>query len=80
MIRLVLALSLIALVLLIWSAFDVAMTRTPQTGKKGAWLAVVVLLPIIGPIVWILRGRPRRTPPPRRGRGPDDDPDFLRNL
>lgn len=80
MIRFLLALGLVALVLLIWSAFDVAMTRTPQVGKKGMWLALVLLLPIIGPVAWILRGRPRRMSPPRRGRGPDDDPDFLRNL
>ena len=80
LIRFVLVLGLVALVLMIWSAFDVAMTRTPAVGKKSVWVAVVLLLPIIGPIAWIRRGRPRRMKPPRPGRGPDDDPDFLRNI
>jgi hypothetical protein len=80
MIRFLLGFGALALVMLVWSVFDVAMTRTPAAGKKSVWLAVVILVPIVGPVAWIVRGRPRRMSPPRRGRGPDDDPDFLRNL
>ena len=80
MIRFLLVVGLIALVLMVWSAFDVAMTRTPRSGRKGLWLAAVLLLPIVGPVTWIVRGRPRKVSPPRPTRGPDDDPDFLRNL
>lgn len=80
MIRFLLVLALVALVLLVWSSFDVALTRTPRVGRKGLWLATVVVLPIVGPVLWIVRGRPRRMRPPRSTRGPDDDPDFLRNL
>jgi hypothetical protein len=57
----------------------------------------VVLLPVIGPVSWLLFGRPTRHSVPSRGRektwedlrreqdrrrprGPDDDPDFLKDL
>ncbi|EWS99910.1 membrane protein [Intrasporangium oryzae NRRL B-24470] len=54
---------------------------------KPVWL-LVVLVPVLGPIVWLVAGRtdarggrppqaPRRPPGPR---GPDDDPEFLRRL
>lgn len=50
------------------------------------WAAAVILLPVLGPIAWLVLGRPvagggepgrgGRRPP----RAPDDDPDFLRKL
>ena len=50
---------------------------------KGAWLLVILLLPLVGAVLWLFFGRPRRDDAalaPERGRGPDDDPQFLRNL
>jgi hypothetical protein len=70
---------------------------------KGAWLAVIVLIPIAGAIAWLAAGRPvgprhgtargnrpgsargpgRPVPQHQRGLhplGPDDDPEFLRQL
>lgn len=51
---------------------------------RWAWVPVIVLLPILGPVAWLVLGRPRGggapKPPPRRTIAPDDDPDFLRNL
>ena len=62
---------------------------------KVAWVMIVVLLPVVGPVAWLLGGRPRRGTPPSRGeqrgptggrdpdrrpRGPDDDPDFLKGI
>jgi hypothetical protein len=61
---------------------------------KLAWLAVVVLVPILGPLSWIVLGRPHGaaalpgttgTPAPPRPKkrqpiAPDDDPEFLRRL
>jgi hypothetical protein len=55
---------------------------------KLLWMLVILLLPAVGPIAWLVAGRPgspiNATPPPshsgRAPRGPDDDPDFLRRL
>lgn len=64
---------------------------------KVAWILLVVLLPVLGPVSWLLFGRPtrhslaspgqqqhwedqRREQDRRRPRGPDDDPDFLKDL
>ncbi|ANJ25676.1 PLDc N-terminal domain-containing protein [Agromyces aureus] len=49
--------------------------------SRGWWLAIIVLLPVIGGILWFLIGRGRAW----RGRSgktvaPDDDPEFLRGL
>lgn len=61
--------------------------RTVRVMPKPVWL-LVVLVPVAGPVAWLLSkragaggarppGRPLRPPGPR---GPDDDPDFLRKL
>ncbi len=61
---------------------------------KLAWLAVIILVPILGPVAWIALGRPHGAAllpgtqgvagPPRskakRPLAPDDDPEFLRRL
>lgn len=63
---------------------------------KFGWLLVVLLGFWVGAVMWVLFGRPRSAParpsrpgrrrggpdrpPPSPPRGPDDDPDFLRNL
>jgi hypothetical protein len=54
---------------------------------KGLWVLVTVI-PAIGGLLWLLAGRPSLAPavpeqaeaPPPAPRGPDDDPEFLRNL
>jgi hypothetical protein len=66
---------------------DAARVRGP---RKGAWIPIVLLVPYVGPILWLIRGRPagdaRPTRPalPTRRRtrasGPDDDPEFLAAL
>jgi len=61
---------------------------------KGVWIVVLILLPLIGAVLWFALGRPRISAAPAGGRpavrrgpvtgsgpvGPDDDPQFLRNL
>ena len=50
---------------------------------KIAWLILILLFPVVGPAAWLIAGRPPRGPrqvQPRRPRGPDDDPDFLKDL
>ncbi|MFC4336655.1 PLD nuclease N-terminal domain-containing protein [Salininema proteolyticum] len=62
----------------------------PRRLGKGAWSAVILLLPIAGAILWFWLGRPAKPEGPggpARPQGgstgpiaPDDDPDFLRDL
>jgi Phospholipase_D-nuclease N-terminal len=53
--------------------------------SKFSWILIVLLTFWVGAGLWYLFGRPRRTEiviiePPAPPQGPDDDPDFLRNL
>jgi len=49
--------------------------------NRPLWFALIVILPVIGPILWFLIGRERRGGgDERRTVAPDDDPAFLRNL
>lgn len=63
--------------------------QTPDDQVRGlpkiAWAVIILLFPLAGGGAWLLAGRPVRPSvqdrrPPRRPRGPDDDPDFLRGL
>ncbi len=63
---------------------------------KLLWVFIILLFPIVGPIAWLVAGRPQGAGPatggpmwgsgPRahrpapRPKGPDDDPDFLKGL
>ncbi|WP_049559418.1 PLD nuclease N-terminal domain-containing protein [Nonomuraea sp. SBT364] len=75
----------------LFSLFDVITTPEEEVrhSPKAVWLIVVAVLPLIGGLFWMIRGRPRPIQeswpvPPRSGagmpKGPDDDPDFLREL
>lgn len=74
------------LALTIYSALDCVQTKTIAVKHlpKLMWIVLIVLIPWVGPLAWLLAGRERSLPPRRRGdpgpRGPEDDPDFLRNL
>ena len=77
----------VAVVLLVYAFFDLLATPTQRVRMlpKLVWFALVVLVPFIGPLLWVFFGATRHsgTPPPRRpyrGYGPDDDPDYLRGL
>lgn len=56
---------------------------------KPMWVLVVLLFPLAGGIAWLIAGRPRSVleailgqdrQGPRGPLGPDDDPDFLKDL
>jgi amino acid transporter len=73
----------------LFSLFDVitAPEEEVRNVPKALWILIVVLIPLVGGLVWMVRGRPQvaRDPwpvPPGPGtpKGPDDDPDFLRDL
>jgi hypothetical protein len=73
----------IAIGLSVYAFADCLQTPNPKALPKAVWLAIIVLLPVIGPTLWILFGR-------TNGRGwgrdddsvlgPDDDPSFMRDL
>lgn len=88
---------LASLVLLAYALVDVIATdgHLIRNLPKVIWVIVVILVPVIGPVTWILLGRPRGASllpgttgrdyaaprrDPRRPLAPDDDPEFLRRL
>ncbi len=76
---------LIVIALTIYCTVEVAQSPTYQVRvlPKWLWAIAVICLPIVGPIAWLIVGRPR----PDSGSSqatikppPDDDFDFLRKL
>ena len=88
MVRFDLIIGFLELALLIFCLVDVISiyeTRI-KTLNKIAWVFIIILLPILGPILWLTLGKLRRdesSTPARlrdaRPAAPDDDPVFLRN-
>ncbi len=83
----------IIILLMIFSVVDIAVIDRTRVRflPKAAWIALAIILTIVGPVLWFVvgRGRPGEnvaaaaagTVP--RGMGtvaPDDDPDFLGRL
>lgn len=78
------------IVLLVYAVFDLLATPADRARllPKPLWF-VIILFPIAGPLLWILYGHVKDSPPrrgpsgrpgPPRPLGPDDDPDYLRDL
>ena len=78
--------ALVTLGLFAYAVVDLVTTPSASVRTLPKWLwAVVVLPPLVGPVCWLLFGRPRRGrdadgAPPARPVAPDDDEDFLREL
>ncbi len=83
----------IVILLMIFSVVDIAVLERSRVRflPKLAWIVLVLVLPIVGPVIWFVvgRGRPGEgytvastAPAPRRlgPIAPDDDPDFLGRL
>ncbi|GAA4181264.1 hypothetical protein GCM10022252_05370 [Streptosporangium oxazolinicum] len=78
----------------LYCLFDVITTPDEESRNlpKLLWVLIVVLMPIAGGAFWLLLGRPtgpraprplppeNRQPRPEAPKGPDDDPDFLKDL
>lgn len=76
----------LVVVLTVFALVDCAMTpRTATRGlRKAWWLPVVLLVPVVGPVLWLALGRPRGqrpgSRPASRPIAPDDDDEFLRQM
>ncbi|WEK60755.1 MAG: PLD nuclease N-terminal domain-containing protein [Candidatus Microbacterium colombiense] len=83
MARLLIIGGFLAAVFWVFSIVDCAVQ--PATRHRGvpkpAWLAIVILIPVIGGILWFVIGR-RRADDQGEARmlAPDDDPAFLRSI
>lgn len=70
-----------AAVLTVFAVVDCALTERARVRAlpKWGWLLVALLLPVVGPLLWLVIGRgPSARRRAMRVIGPDDDPDFLR--
>lgn len=78
------------LILALWIYAFVDCLNTPENEVRGlpkiAWVFVILLFGevLVGPVAWLVAGRPKRQAPARaaerRWVAPDDNPDFLRSL
>ncbi|MFJ9179098.1 PLD nuclease N-terminal domain-containing protein [Streptomyces sp. NPDC102360] len=76
------------LVLALWIYTFIDCLNTPEKEVRGlpklAWVFIILLFGqvLLGPIAWLVAGRPRRAPAGGRARfvAPDDNPEFLRSL
>lgn len=48
---LIIVLLLLAVFLWVWVIYDISKTRTP-TSNKLFWLAIILFIPLIGPIIY----------------------------
>ena len=87
---------ILPLALAIYALVDLVQTEDERVQglPKLAWVALIVLIWVVGPLAWLLGGkkgrrwlpglaaRPSGPAGPSGGRplAPDDDPDFLRGL
>ncbi|WP_293782117.1 PLD nuclease N-terminal domain-containing protein [uncultured Aeromicrobium sp.] len=75
-------------VLVVYALFDIIATPKERVRHlpKLAWIALILLVPYAGSLLWIFFGQVRQRPSGPRNtwrpgpRGPDDDPDYLRGL
>jgi hypothetical protein len=79
--------ALIALGVWLYCLFEVLTTDEAEVRglSKFGWILAVLLTFWIGALLWLVFGRPRGAgsvppAPPKSPQGPDDDPEFLRNI
>ncbi len=88
MVRVFVFLAAMELALVVLALISSLSTDKPavRVMPRALWVAVILVVPILGAVAWFLVGRPKpmdggRAPRgPRGPSSPDDDPDFLRSL
>lgn len=83
MVRVYIIVGLVLVALTIYAAIDSLMTDHARVRglPKPLWFIVVLLLPLVGPVLWLTIGKDRgRGRQVKRQTAPDDDPEFLRRL
>lgn len=80
MARVLIILAVLAVMFWVVSVVDCAVQpATRHRGvSKGAWIAIVLLVPVIGGVLWFWLGRVRANDP--SASAPDDDTAFLDSL
>ncbi|MEU8706073.1 PLD nuclease N-terminal domain-containing protein [Streptomyces sp. NPDC048565] len=78
---------ILPLALTIFAFIDCLNTPEKETKHlpKIAWVFIILLFWVVGPVVWLVAGKVRAVPGGGFGRrttwvAPDDNPDFLRSL
>lgn len=77
-----------AVVLLVYCLIDCiqADERRVRNLPRLLWLVVIIAVPIVGPVAWLVAGRPQWQVPwrapqqPTRPVAPDDDQEFLASI
>jgi hypothetical protein len=67
------------LALTVYALVDLFVTQSARVRgfPKPVWIAVIVVLPLLGPILWLFVGKNRRMPKQTTPMFPDDDMGFL---
>ena len=67
------------LALTVYALVDLFVTQATRVRAfpKPVWIAVIVVLPLLGPILWLFVGKNRRMPKQTTPMFPDDDMGFL---
>lgn len=76
---------IVLVALTLYCLFELLLTSKHQVRSmpKAVWFLVVLLLPLVGPLLWLILGRARSSSAARaepRMSAPDDDEEFLRTL
>ena len=82
MVKVWIVVGLAVIILTVYSLVDCATTAHNRVRglPRWVWLFVIFLVPVVGPLLWLIVGRGRRGAGVARSMAPDDDLDFLKGL
>jgi len=80
----VLFLYVLPFALTLYALIDCAQKEETRNLPKWGWILIILFLGVIGPVSYLIAGRPKqgngKRKPKFRDLPPDDNPDFLRGL